>query len=345
MPDISNTVQTIKLENFKGFRTSHEFNLDADLILITGKNGVGKTSLLEALDWHFNHAGESAGSYLTLDENEGAIYINGKEQKIQGKGSIKHGSLESVSSFFYQENISALACYDVIKLLEPENYQADEIRQELKKLQSRLGDWQRKIQALKYSKNYEEERKRFAGKANELVEQLSTESRIKRILEEGTLTLKNGNLQSRWESQIRNLSKAVGEMGGLSEPVGAKLHQQLINIAENLKEYRRSNSEKVPVSIDKGFLSIIHQLPETLKIKRWKHGVTPVDLSKYIYYATEENVYSSIISDLELEQEKLRENYRHLSAKLDEMLGKETSLQNWLNSFKDNIDDWLRLWE
>lgn len=71
MSDTSEFIKTIKLDNFKGFRKIHEFDLDADLILITGKNGVGKTSLLEALDWSLNHTEESAGNYLTLDETDG----------------------------------------------------------------------------------------------------------------------------------------------------------------------------------------------------------------------------------------------------------------------------------
>ncbi len=345
MPDISNFVQTIKLKNFKGFRKLHKFDLDADLILITGKNGVGKTSLLEALDWSLNHAGESAGNCLTLNEKEGVIYINDKEHKLQGKGSINHESINTVSSFFYQENIKTLACKEVIQLLEPENNQADEIRQGLKQLQSRLADWQRKIQQLKYSKKYEEERKRFAGKVNNLVEQLPKESHVKKILEESTLTLKNDNLQSKWESQIRNLSKAVSKMTILSEPVGAKLPQQLMHIGENLKEYRRSNLEKASISIDKGFLSTVQQLPETLQIKRWEQGAAPVDLSNFLYIAAKEHVYSEAIKELELQQEKLRAEYRHLSIKFEGISGDGTSVQNWLNAFKDNIDNWLRAWE
>ncbi|MFC1315965.1 MAG: AAA family ATPase [gamma proteobacterium symbiont of Ctena orbiculata] len=344
MSDTSEFIKTIKLENFKGFRKIHEFDLDADLILITGKNGVGKTSLLEALDWSLNHTEESAGNYLTLDETDGGVCINDKQYKLQGKGSIDHKSIESVSSFFYQENIKELACSDVIQLLEPENNQADEIRQELKKIQSQLEIWQRKIQQLKYSKNYGEERKRLANQVNVLVDQLPNETRIKKMLKDSTLTLKNGNLQSKWESQIRNLSKAVTEISNLSEPVGAKLPQQLRNIGENLKEYRSSNSEDVSISIDKGFLSSVNQLPEMLKISRSDPGAS-VDLSNYLYITTKGHVYSEAIGKLELEQENLRSEYHNLSGKLEDTSGEGASLKNWLNAFKDNIDIWLRAWE
>ena len=58
-PSLSITrIQSLTLENFKGFRGRHgPINLDADIVVISGPNGHGKTSLLEALTlaltgWH-----------------------------------------------------------------------------------------------------------------------------------------------------------------------------------------------------------------------------------------------------------------------------------------------------
>ncbi|NKC15557.1 MAG: AAA family ATPase [Gammaproteobacteria bacterium] len=51
-------IRSLVLENFKGFRDKHElFDLDADIVLLTGPNGHGKSGLLEALTlaltgWH-----------------------------------------------------------------------------------------------------------------------------------------------------------------------------------------------------------------------------------------------------------------------------------------------------
>ncbi|MEZ5584385.1 MAG: AAA family ATPase [Candidatus Competibacteraceae bacterium] len=50
-------VTSIHIENFRGFCDSHELDTDADLVLITGANGFGKTSLMDALlllltGWH-----------------------------------------------------------------------------------------------------------------------------------------------------------------------------------------------------------------------------------------------------------------------------------------------------
>jgi AAA15 family ATPase/GTPase len=48
-------VKKIELENFKGFiNRRDDILVDADLILLTGKNGVGKTSLLQAITLSLN---------------------------------------------------------------------------------------------------------------------------------------------------------------------------------------------------------------------------------------------------------------------------------------------------
>ena len=41
----------IKLEAFRGFAVEQEFDLDADVVLIRGDNGTGKTSLSDGLLW------------------------------------------------------------------------------------------------------------------------------------------------------------------------------------------------------------------------------------------------------------------------------------------------------
>ena len=147
------TIQSIELENFKGYRASKngvakelDFTIvgqPADLILVTGKNGVGKTSLLEAMDWVLNQSDVGAGGFITTGQSNGSVTINGERSELQGKAKTDKKKLSTVASFFYQENIAELACDEIIQLLEPENKPGEEIKRSLKALQAKLEDWQR----------------------------------------------------------------------------------------------------------------------------------------------------------------------------------------------------------
>lgn len=46
----SRRVAELEVVDFKGYRGRHAFRLDADLVLVVGHNGLGKTSLVEALE-------------------------------------------------------------------------------------------------------------------------------------------------------------------------------------------------------------------------------------------------------------------------------------------------------
>ncbi|WP_200853773.1 AAA family ATPase, partial [Klebsiella pneumoniae] len=158
----------------------------ADLILVTGKNGVGKTSLLEAMDWVLNQSNVGAGGFITTKESKGAVSINGKRFELNGKAKTDHKKLSTIASFFYQENIAGLACDEIIQLLEPENKPGEEIKRSLKALQAKLEDWQRQLHTLKYRKNYDEERKTLAGRVNELVDKLPHDLPFRQLLVDST---------------------------------------------------------------------------------------------------------------------------------------------------------------
>jgi DNA repair exonuclease SbcCD ATPase subunit len=46
-------IKHVKIKGFRGFNDEQTVNLDADVVLIYGLNGTGKSSLIEALEWLF----------------------------------------------------------------------------------------------------------------------------------------------------------------------------------------------------------------------------------------------------------------------------------------------------
>jgi energy-coupling factor transporter ATP-binding protein EcfA2 len=357
-----NTIQSIELENFKGYRKSGDgvtktidMTVDgkpADLVLVTGKNGVGKTSLLEAMDWVLNQADVGAGGFLTTDKSQGAVSVNGRRLELQGKTKTDHRKLTTVASFFYQENIAELACNEIIQLLEPENKPGEEIKRGLKSLQIRLESWQRQLNSLKYRKNYEEERKLLAGRVNELVARIPQEFSLRKELVDSTLTLKNGNLQNQWESQIRNLSNSIGGISNLSEPVGSQLPDQLNHIGHSLLEYRGklvdiSDKESEPTAFTNAFLSTIQSLPTDLPIKRWSAGtaLVPSDLENTLFVGFDGEIYRDAVDELEKKRSELTSDYQRLTNLQGQLKGDGRSLLGWVNDFSENVNNWLKVWD
>lgn len=356
------TIQSIELENFKGYRASEDGDakkLDftiaeqpADLILVTGKNGVGKTSLLEAMDWVLNQSDVGAGGFITTGKSNGAVSINSKRFELQGKAKPDKKKLSTVASFFYQENIAELACDEIIQLLEPENKPGEEIKRSLKALQEKLEDWQRQLHTLKYRKNYEEERKTLAGRVNELVAKLPQDLPLRQLLVDSTLTLKNGNLQNKWDSQIRNLSSTIGNFSNLAEPVGSQLPDQLSYIGHSLLEYRGRQvdfTEKgnEPPAFTKGFLSTLQSLQADLAIKKWSADTSldSSELESALFVGSDMDIYAEKVDKLEKRRGDLTFEYQRLNKLQAQLQGDGSSLLTWIDGFTDNVSNWLEAWD
>jgi energy-coupling factor transporter ATP-binding protein EcfA2 len=364
-------INNIELKNYKGYRQTQNgeprvFDLNADLILITGKNGVGKTTLLEALDWVLNHPDTNNGDAITSGEESGFIRINGEEFPVNGRGSVDRNSLNTVSSFFYQENVKALACNEVIQLLEPQSKPSVQIKQGLKDLQQELGSWQNKLNTLKYKKDYEKDRKFLAGKISEIVEQLPDKSEIKLRLKKRTFIISNGNLSSGWVSQVNNLAKSIGEVSNRVEPVGAKLAEKFIHIGTSLLEFKKPKQDSLgidekSVHLNQKLLESLKFLPVNFFFKRQSEAesgelgessclkyITPTksaELNGQLTSIGNVNGYSSHINKLEKKQDELRKNYRYLSEQKIILSDENSSVIDWIDSFKGNIDKWLHAWD
>lgn len=92
------TIKNLKIENFKGVR-NFEFNPDADLTIISAKNGVGKTTIYDAFLWLLfgtNSAGEAKFDIRPKDAPyeieptvSAVIVVDGKETELKKVYSSK----------------------------------------------------------------------------------------------------------------------------------------------------------------------------------------------------------------------------------------------------------------
>lgn len=222
----------------------------------------------------------------------------------------------------------------------------------MKALQAKLEDWQRQLHTLKYRKNYDEERKTLAGRVNELVDKLPHDLPFRQLLVDSTLTLKNGNLQNKWDSQIRNLSSSIGNFSNLAEPIGSQLPDQLSHIGHSLLEYRGRQvdfSEKgneLP-AFTKEFLSTIQSLPAELVIKKLSEDtiLAPSELENTLFVGSDTDIYADKVDELEKQRIELTNEYQRLNKLQAQLQGDENSILTWIDGFTDNVSSWLEAWD
>lgn len=364
MAESNLTIRNLRISNFKGYRQHQpekpiELDLDdADLILVTGKNGVGKTSILQALDCCLNQ-GLIPSEFLTENEKTGVVSVNGVPYPVK-KDPYKDKSLTSVSTFFFQEIISRLACSEVIELLEPENKPGLIIKNGLQNLLKQIEAWQLQLQQKTYRKDYEAERKKLAQVITECALKLPDDFPAKDALLLSTLTLKGGNLQSKWQSQLRNLSTSLSKVNGLPEVVGESTPIHLDHIAACLKEL---NIQYVNARLDT-------DKPEEkyrLLLRRLQQFSEPIEVYWLIKNETELSIFSAETNTSELKpetiivginqsyydgqiqskkerQEDLRAQYKNVQLSL-ESLSEIKGIEGWLQTFHANAENWLRAFD
>lgn len=364
MAESNLTIRKLRISNFKGYRQHQpekpiELDLDdADLILVTGKNGVGKTSILQALDCCLNQ-GLFPSEFLTEKENSGFVSINGCEFPVQ-KDLYQDNGLTSVSTFFFQENIARLACSEVIELLEPENKPGLIIKNGLQNLLKKIEGWQLQLQQKTFRKDYEAERKKLAQLVTECAKKLPDDFPAKASLLQSTLTLTGGNLQSKWQSQLRNLSAGLSKVNGLPEVVGESTPIHLDHIATCLKELNiqyinaRLDNDK-PQEKYRLLLSRVQQFSETSDVYWLTKNATELDIfstesnteewgSETLIVGINQSYYDGQIQSKKDLQEDLRAQYKNVQLSL-ESLSQITSIEAWLQTFRSNTENWLRVFD
>jgi energy-coupling factor transporter ATP-binding protein EcfA2 len=205
-------VQSLRLENFRGFVGAHDLDLDADLVLVSGKNGVGKSSILFALDMLLN--GQTSmlrrlGSMLTQGKTNGRIAIVGDTTREADLSKLPnpvlYADLLERAHFFFPDSMDAPeSASDVVSILEPQAGAWLEVRRALESVQPELA--QRKATFLAQSSNVEGSRKTAAQQFEKALEAVDAGAFGWGKLGEGlSLLLAGGNLSNHWQSQLRNL--------------------------------------------------------------------------------------------------------------------------------------------
>lgn len=145
------TIKSLKIENFKGVR-NFEFNPDADLTIISAKNGVGKTTIYDAFLWLLfgtNSAGEAKFDIRPKDAPyeieptvSAVIVVDGKETELKKVYSSKFtkdtgGFKELKTEAFingvkkgvreYEKQIAEFVEFNYFKLLTNPRYFSEEL--------------------------------------------------------------------------------------------------------------------------------------------------------------------------------------------------------------------------
>jgi len=173
-------VTSLELKNFRGFRSEKSLDTDADVVVITGPNGFGKTSVIDALCLLLNGYSYPPDEAMIFNGEERALIRanlvcqegNEVQEIVLEKGEKPKPSnpglwpripneMAARASFFYQDLVEKL--FDegepetmLAEFLAPLSRKTSQIRQELKRT---LRDWPKKKMALISTEDFEQRRR------------------------------------------------------------------------------------------------------------------------------------------------------------------------------------------
>lgn len=226
-------ITRIELENFRGFiNKRNDILVDADLVLLTGKNGVGKTSLLQAITLILNGYDKNIFNELDLCNrfSKGRISrifipgINQLEESPLGysdkdwqqwKSPFKSSqwalnpSIARVSTAYFQDNVKELANEEFLTYLTGAGNQGQEVVQWIKSAKDK---WEKLAEEplSATAKNWDDLRKDILAKIFENKVQFPIDSDCARLFLDFSPLLNNGNLSDTWKNQIINMGKKIG---------------------------------------------------------------------------------------------------------------------------------------
>jgi len=307
----------IEVDNIRGLVGSHSFDLDADLVILTGPNGFGKTSLIDAICLVLTGAvvGENKTDILlSHGKNIGSVKIyspeNDKETCIEIKVDSKKDGPELLSGkwtpFLNPQDVVRITSYSqefldqvlgdeegqesiLRKLLQPPpeliKKALQGIGQSLKDIDKRLRGWS--APGVEPEERIQKDRKEaiiaFRGAWIQSQKDVNT---LPRLSTDAFLTLKSDNLRKNWEGELRNLTEEAVQRANLSLSVtkGDSPRNMLAVLKQCLKKIRdaqQRESKTTDTDIYHSVLNLLESLGKETTIVAVDQKISPTSSEAY----------------------------------------------------------------
>jgi len=328
-------IKKIDLENYKAFKGKHSIDVDADLILLAGTNGSGKTSLLHAITLYMNgydkaifggqelcnkYAGTkqckvTLDGFSRLTENQALTDKEWQNWTSPFQVSWKNinPAVARVATSFFQDSVAELANGDFLDYLTGAGNQGQQI---LRWVNDASRRWKDKAGfRLPDEKNWDDERKKIFHDVLGRISTLPDGGSLKAYFSEFSPLISNGNLSKHWQSQVVNLSNKLGISAQLNSysPV---LLEEMITALRNIRiDLEKENQRKQEAEREnqEWSLRLINLLAHSPEVRLWKQ-----DQWESIYRELQEKKHE--LESLQKIYDELKECELKTST-LDELLG------------------------
>jgi len=355
-------ITSLSLKNFRGFVGEHSIDLDADLILISGKNGVGKTSILLALDVLLNgrtNLIDDMGDLLSSGHSEGIVSLDGVIPRqislSQPREPKLHANLLERAQFFFPEGlVSPENSQDILSIVAPTSKISDEIKRALEVAQQELAHARTTMLVRGFDV---EGARRQVAQQFELArnafpeEPLNGEPWGQRIRDSQSLLIQGGNLANHWQSQLRNLLDTM--RAHISDDVvfGESPSELLESISRACEKLRKEMEDSPAPVHAPGFpspqlLSSLERAPEHTKLEWFSTGDSDASTSDASNLVVSPNTDgddsdATQIAALEGESMTLRTELNIVRNGRSEIELSEDSLRAFLGDFPERADAWI----
>ncbi|MDQ7031101.1 MAG: ATP-binding protein [Desulfonauticus sp.] len=336
-------IKELKIKNFRGFKGEHVFNLDADIILLSGKNGVGKSTIIYALDRLLNGYSKN-GILSSIGENISfigsndsfEIQINGKNGVINNKDEFftskddAYSRLYELSSIFYQEYFNDIGLEDILKILSGDLASI--------KLRPLLNDIKNsfilelKSEYLPSTINLFERRREFFIRWKELIEEIKKYELFKDIKQ--NFSFENKGIPNYIERQFYNFLVDISKKFNSNKNYEKIDKGDLLEILRNLRDLFNEFTSKIEKDIfDSDMLNNLHKFYNR-RVVKYDGKINIADERRNLYLMLNNHQLQTLekrLNDKKIELEKLNKEIEKI----------ENSLKKWSIPGQPSFDEAL----